>query len=155
MKNTVQKSTPNFFSQNKDLIIASSTILLLATAGYTWYYFKKKKENTLSSEKTQAQLIPSKAANFPMIATSKKGSESALKERSTIKYGSRSAAVKILQRYLKIYKEDLGNSGVKSDGVDGIFGPKTASAAKKRLGKAVFNQSDIDGMERTLKTMGK
>ena len=72
-----------------------------------------------------------------------------------IKMGSRHADVKVLQRYLKIYKEDLGRSGPKRDGVDGIFGPKTSRAAQKRLKKTVFTQTDIAGMRKALLSLGK
>ena len=61
--------------------------------------------------------------------------------------------VKILQRYLKIYKLPLGKTGPNRDGVDGIFGPKTASAAQKQLGKTVFQKADIDAMKKTLQTL--
>jgi peptidoglycan hydrolase-like protein with peptidoglycan-binding domain len=72
-----------------------------------------------------------------------------------IKYGSRHPDVKILQRYLKIYKEDLGKTGPKRDGVDGQFGPKTSRAAQKRLKKTVFTQADIAGMRKALSSLGK
>jgi hypothetical protein len=60
-----------------------------------------------------------------------------------------------LQAYLKIYKENLGKSGAKRDGVDGVFGPLTLKAAKKRLGKSEFTEKDISGMRKALKMMGK
>ncbi|GAK75608.1 hypothetical protein JCM19296_1200 [Nonlabens ulvanivorans] len=63
--------------------------------------------------------------------------------------------MKILQRYLKIYKEDLGKTGPKRDGVDGQFGPKTSRAAQKRLKKTVFTQADIAGMRKALSSLGK
>lgn len=72
-----------------------------------------------------------------------------------MKLGSRHADVKVLQRYLKIYKEDLGKTGAKRDGVDGNFGPKTSKAAQKRLKKTVFTQADIAGMRKALLSLGK
>lgn len=156
MKKTTPKTTSNFFQENKDLIIAGSTIILLAGAGYTWYYFKKKREhsktNKLSSDTADLNLEASNSAQPNRSITKPNTRNTSL---YPIKYGSRNNEVKILQSYLKIYKENLGSSGSRKDGVDGIFGPKTASAAKKRLGKVVFLKSDIDGMKKTLKSMGK
>lgn len=156
MKTKIPNKASNFFQENQDLIIAGSTILLLAGAGYTWYYFKNKKEhlkvNKLPSDTFDLSLA---APVAPQPDRNSIISSTINNSIYPIKYGSRSPEVKILQSYLKIYKENLGSSGSKKDGVDGVFGSKTASAAKKRLGKAVFLKSDIDGMRKTLKSMGK
>ena len=154
MNKAIIESKPNFFTKNKDLLIAGSAIVLLAGAGVTWYYLKKKKEKLVNSNSVSTGLT-SMSNPTPRRANTRALSPISSKTVYPIQYGSRHADVKILQRYLKIYKMDLGSSGPKKDGVDGIFGPKTARAAKKQLGKSIFKTSDIDGMRRTLKTMGK
>ncbi|WP_346881308.1 peptidoglycan-binding domain-containing protein [uncultured Algibacter sp.] len=160
MKKTITKPKPNFFTKNKDLLIAGGAIVLLAGAGATWYYLKKKKETLKKNDLTSTGLTSASMSSSGRLNTPVRPNSTPLSSTSTtsgypIKYGSRHADVKVLQRYLKIYKADLGSTGPKRDGVDGIFGPKTARASKKQLGKSVFTTSDIDGMRRTLKTMGK
>lgn len=161
MKKAITKSTSNFSTENKDLFIAGGTIITLVGAGFTWYYFQKKKKqkqmNSLGSKESTALAQNTTTSSKVAVRSVSKRSSSSSSNKSgyPIKYGSRHSDVKILQRYLKIYKENLGTSGASRDGVDGIFGPKTARASKKRLGKAVFSASDINGMRSTLKTMGK
>ncbi|WP_010520476.1 peptidoglycan-binding domain-containing protein [Aquimarina agarivorans] len=151
MKKNISKPKPNFFTEHKDLLIAGGTIVVLAGAGFTWYYLQKKKQPNSQRDIATITETPKSAIhsikNVPSAVTRKSG--------YPLQYGSRHTDVKILQRYLKFYKEYLGTTGAKGDGVDGIFGPKTARAAKKRLGKSVFTQQDIEGMKRALKTMGK
>ena len=156
MKKTNKKAAPNFFNKNKDLLIVSGAIVLLAGAGITWFYVKNKKEKLAESNKATAEIVPiSVAKKSTIIPRSKSLPSTSSSSGYPIKYGSRHTDVKILQRYLKIYKADLGNTGSKRDGVDGIFGPKTAREAKKQLGKSVFTLSDINGMRKALKTLGK
>ncbi len=160
MKKAITKSTSNFFTENKDLLIAGGTIITLVGAGFTWYYFQKKKKQkqmtlTGSKQSTAVSQNTTTSSKVAVRSVSKRSASSTGKSGYPIKYGSRHPDVKILQRYLKIYKEDLGTSGARRDGVDGIFGPKTARASKKRLGKSVFTTSDINGMRNALKAMGK
>jgi len=148
MKKTSQNTDSNFFKDNKDLVIAGSAIVIVAGAGFAWYYFKKKKE---SKQTTAENTITVATKNTTPIA-SKRSSLPAKKVKSgyPLQFGSRHPDVKVLQRYLKIYKEDLGKTGKKRDGVDGIFGSKTLRASKKRLGKSVFTSKDIVGMQKAL-----
>jgi len=147
MKKAVSKQEVNFFQKNKEVFIIGGSIVVLAGVGFTWYYLKKKEERTN---------IASQSAKNPRVTTIEVPS-SAVDNTSSfrIRRGSRHPYVKILQRYLKMYKEDIGRSGANRDGVDGIFGPKTEKAAKNRLGKTVFTKKDIDGMRDALKMLGK
>lgn len=167
MKQTNLKAKPSFMTKNKDLLVVGGVIVVLSGAALTYYLMTKKKENKklaqASTSTASTTSIPGTTTTFttpPFIPVSTGGSSSATKPVTTtggitIKRGSRGADVKVLQRYLKIYKEDLGRSGSKRDGVDGIFGPKTARAAQRRLKKTVFTKADIAGMLKALKSLGK
>lgn len=148
MKNTSKNTSTNFFEQNKDLIIAGSAIVVVAGAGFAWYYFKKKKENKQTISKNTITLPTQN--RMPVISQRSSTPSKKVKLGYPLQFGSRHKDVKILQGYLKIYKEDLGRTGKKRDGVDGIFGSKTLRAAKKRLGKSVFTSKDIAGMRKAL-----
>lgn len=164
MKQTNLKAKPSFMAKNKDLLVVGGVIVVLSGAALTYYLMTKKKEKKkLAQATTSTTFVPVTTTTFttpPFIPVSTGGSSSATKPVTTtgditIKRGSRGADVKVLQRYLKIYKEDLGRSGPKRDGVDGIFGPKTARAAQRRLKKTVFTKADIAGMLKALKSLGK
>jgi peptidoglycan hydrolase-like protein with peptidoglycan-binding domain len=164
-----QKSTtanPSFMTKNKDLIVVGGVIVVLAGAATAYYFITKKKEKKeaeLTSASSGVTTVASGSSSYqtpPFIPSSSTSSSSSTKPVITktgypIKYGSRNPDVKILQRYLKIYKEDLGKTGPKRDGVDGQFGPKTSRAAQKRLKKTVFTQADIAGMRKALSSLGK
>lgn len=164
MKKTQSKKTPSFFAKNKEALVVGGVIVVLAGAGLTYYYIQKKKDKKkeMASNDSSVKLDSSSSSSgyktppfVPSGASSSSSKPIITKKGYPIKYGSRNADVKILQRYLKIYKEDLGRSGSKRDGVDGIFGPKTSKAAQKRLGKTVFTQADIAGMRKALLSLGK
>ncbi|MEQ3656526.1 MAG: peptidoglycan-binding domain-containing protein [Dokdonia sp.] len=166
MKQTNLKTKPSFMTKNKDLLVVGGVIVVLSGAALTYYLMTKKKEKKklaqASATTTATAPIPRTTTTFttpPFIPVSSGSSSSSTRPVSTtssiIKKGSRGTDVKILQRYLKIYKEDLGRSGPKRDGVDGIFGPKTARAAQKRLKKSAFTKADIAGMLKALKSLGK
>ena len=164
-----QKSTtanPSFMKKNKDLLVVGGVIVVLAGAATAYYFMTKKKEKKeaeLASVSSGVTTVASGASSYqtpPFIPSTSTSSSSSTKPVITktdfpIKYGSRHPDVKILQRYLKIYKEDLGKTGPKRDGVDGQFGPKTSRAAQKRLKKTVFTQADIAGMRKALSSLGK
>ena len=155
MKTTTQ-NPQSFFVKNKDLIIVGGTIAVIVGAGLTWYYLKKKKDTSdevISYPITLPGTTASKYTKQPLprtgISTKSKYSNSGY----PIKYGSQHRDVIILQRYLKIYKENLGKTGTNKDGVDGKFGALTLKAAKKRLGKSVFTENDINGMRKAIETI--
>ena len=165
-----QKSTtanPSFMTKNKDLIVVGGVIVVLAGAATAYYFMTKKKEKKEAEIATTSSsgitTVPSSSSSYqtpPFIPSSSTSSSSSTKPIISktgypIKYGSRHPDVKILQRYLKIYKEDLGKTGPKRDGVDGQFGPKPSRAAQKRLKKTVFTQADIAGMRKALSSLGK
>jgi len=158
MKQTQSKSAPSFISKNKDIFVVGGVIVLLAGTAITYYYVSKKKQkkeelvNTTDSSAIKTVSSVSHTPPFVPISTKK---PLITKSSNIIKIGSRHPDVKVLQRYLKIYKEDLGRTGPKRDGVDGIFGPKTAKASQKRLGKTVFTQADMVGMRKALLSLGK
>lgn len=145
-----KNTTPSFIKENKDLLIAGGAILVLASAGFAWYYVKKKKQST---DVNTASILEEKSVSNPISASTIQPVKKSMQYE--VKYGSKNEGVEILQRYLKIYKEDLGVSGANRDGIDGVFGPKTARAAKKRLGKAVFTKADIEAMRKTLKSTNR
>ena len=158
MKQTQSKSTPTFIAKNKDILVVGGVIVVLASAAITYYYLSKKKQkkenfvNTNDSADSETSITVIKTPPFVSTSTKK---PSTTKPGNLIKMGSRHPDVKVLQRYLKIYKEDLGRTGPKRDGVDGIFGPKTAKASQKRLGRTVFTQADMAGMRKALLSLGK
>lgn len=165
MKQRQSKSIPSFFAKHKEALVVGGVIVVLAGAAVTYYYVKKKKDKKKEMASNNPSTIKLDVSNNssgyqtpPFVGSTTVSSSSQpiiIKKGYPIKYGSRNPDVKILQRYLKIYKEDLGRSGSKRDGVDGIFGPKTSKAAQKRLGKTVFTQADIAGMRKALLSLGK
>ncbi|WP_024772897.1 peptidoglycan-binding domain-containing protein [Aquimarina macrocephali] len=132
-------------STDTTLWIAITGIVILGGAAYLWY--RKRKENNedlmlldtadATSERTPKTVVRSR---FRCANT-----------QYPLEYGTCHADVELLQRYLKIYNEDLGRSGKNKDGVDGKFGSKTVKAARKRLGKDAFTKEDIEGMKLSLK----
>lgn len=167
MKQTKTNAKPSFMAKNKDLLVVGGVIVVLAGAGLTYYLMTKKKDkkisqnaNGTSTTTTTTTSSGSGTSYTPPFVPVSSGSSSGTRPNTPkrgypIKMGSRHPDVKILQRYLKIYKEDLGRSGPKRDGVDGIFGPKTSRASQKRLKKTVFTSADIAGMKKALKSLGK
>lgn len=144
------KINTTFLSKHKDILVISGTLLALSTAAIGYYYYRKKKQTKIQNDgdAINYQTPPFVGANgLPKSINSNKN--------YPIGLGSRHPDVTILQRYLKIYKENLGRSGPKGDGVDGIFGQSTLQAAKKRLQKTVFTKADILGMRKALKSLGK
>lgn len=165
MKQIKTKSKTSFVAKNKDILVVGGVLVVLAGAAVTYYLMTKKKEKKSTTANgtslTTNSSVASNTSNYqtppfvPLSSSSSSTKPVSTSSGKTIKIGSRGADVKILQRYLKIYKEDLGRTGPKRDGVDGIFGPKTARAAKKRLKKSVFTALDIAGMRKALKSLGK
>lgn len=167
MKQTNSKKAPSFMAKNKDILVVGGVIVVLAGAAVTYYYMTKKKnkaanassDSSTTAVNTSGTSTIYQSPPFVPVGTIPSSSSSTKpiisKKGYPIKMGSRHADVKVLQRYLKIYKEDLGRSGPKRDGVDGIFGPKTSRAAQKRLKKTVFTQTDISGMRKALLSLGK
>jgi peptidoglycan hydrolase-like protein with peptidoglycan-binding domain len=165
MKQTKSKVAPSFMAKNKDLLVVGGVIVVLAGTATAYYFFTKKKKQLADTSGTTTAASTSSGASTtyqspPFVPINTGSSSSSTKPIITkrgypIKIGSRHADVKVLQRYLKIYKEDLGRSGPKRDGVDGIFGPKTSRSAQKRLKKTVFTQADIAGMRKALVSLGK
>lgn len=163
MKKIQTKTKPSFVTKNKDILVVGGVIVVLAGTAVAYYLVKKKKEKKTAQSNASGTTIATSNSGtsatfstppFRPITTSP-SSTKPITNGATIKIGSRGNDVKVLQRYLKIYKEDLGRTGPKRDGVDGIFGPKTARAAQKRLKKTVFNKMDIAGMLKALKSLGK
>jgi len=166
MKQIKPKVAPTFISKNKDILVVGGVIVVLSSAAIAYYYMAKKKVKNEEKDSSVTGTIVSNSSETsatynspPFVPVNTGGSSSSTKPIITrgypIKLGSRHADVKVLQRYLKIYKEDLGKTGVKRDGVDGIFGPKTLRAAQKRLNKTIFAQVDIAGMRKALLSLGK
>ena len=155
MKQTQSKATPSFMAKNKDVLIVGGVIVVLAGAAVAYYHMTKKKDKRTSNSSSASTTYDSPP--FVPVNTSSSSSTKPIvtKRGYPIKMGSRHVDVKVLQRYLKIYKEDLGNSGSKRDGVDGIFGLKTSRAAQRRLKKTAFTQADILGMRKALSSLGK
>lgn len=161
MKQIQSKTTPSFVAKNKDVLVIGGVIVVLAGAAVAYYLMSKKKEGAADENATDAVApnLPSSSTTYsspPLIPVNASNSSStSTKGGYPLKMGSRHADVKVLQRYLKIYKEDLGRSGPKRDGVDGIFGLKTSRAAQRRLKKTAFTQADILGMRKALTSLGK
>tara|TARA_R110002049_G_scaffold113040_3_gene263081 strand:+ start:5745 stop:6245 length:501 start_codon:yes stop_codon:yes gene_type:complete len=166
MEQPKPKVAPSFTTKNKDILVVGGVIIVLSSAAIAYYYMTKKKDKNKEKDSSAASTIVSNSSGTsatynspPFVPVNTGGSSSSIKSIVTrsypIKLGSRHADVKVLQRYLKIYKEDLGKTGAKRDGVDGIFGPKTLRAAQKRLNKTIFTQADIAGMRKTLLSLGK
>ena len=155
--NETQTST----NSSTQLLVVGGIILVLAVGGFTWYYFskKKKKESTPSLDDDIVDANVFTTPPFRPISNSNTSSTSTSTSSSSsssiyIKKGSRHPDVKILQRYLKYYKQTLGRSGPKRDGVDGIFGNLTAKGDQKQLGKTILTRSDIKSIKNTLKLLG-
>jgi len=153
---------PSFFTTYKTPLIIGGVVVVLAGIGITYYIMSKNKKKEKEETPTYTDVsvtIPSAPSRYtpPYTPSGIKTSTATPTSSSKvlIKYGSRGSLVSILQRYLKMFKEDLGNTGAKRDGVDGAFGSKTANAAKKRLGKTVFTAADIEKMKKALNTLGK
>jgi peptidoglycan hydrolase-like protein with peptidoglycan-binding domain len=153
---------PSFFAKHKTPLIIGSVIFVAAGIGITYYVMNKKKkkesEQDTGVDKTLVSTNYSPTTFTPPYTSPGTKTSTPIRTSSgkvLIKYGSRGSLVSILQRYLKMFKEDLGKTGAKRDGVDGSFGPKTAKAAKKRLGKTVFTAVDIEKMKKALNTLGK
>ena len=163
MKSSNIQVQPSFFQRNKMPILIGGVVVLIGGGVLTYFLLNKKKKN---NEK-QANDTPNFTASIPPVSGSsstppyvptRSGTQPPTRSTSSkaiIKYGSRGSLVHILQRYLKVFGEDLGKTGSNRDGVDGIFGKKTAGAAKKRLGKTVFTTADIEKMKKALTTLGK
>ena len=154
-------------NSSKEVLIVGGIILVLAIGGFTWYYLSKKKEhnapdNDANGNETDVidastyRTPPFRPTGGSSTSTSSPSPSSSSSSSSTIyiKRGSRHPDVKILQRYLKYYKEPLGRTGPNRDGVDGIYGKLTERASRKRLGKTAFTKSDITSMKNTLKLLG-
>lgn len=154
------KTVDNSPNSSKELLVVGGVILVLAIGGFTWYYFSKKKKHNASNNDANLESDDPTGTSifttppFRPTSTSTSTSTSSSSSAVYIKRGSRHPDVKILQRYLKYYKEPLGRTGPKRDGVDGIYGKLTERAARKRLGKTSFTRSDITSMKNTLKVIG-
>jgi peptidoglycan hydrolase-like protein with peptidoglycan-binding domain len=141
-----------FIEKHKDALVLTGTLVVLAGAGLTYYHIKKKRLQKAAKDdaghmRTISQTI---SKGLGKRGTSTRSARPVLTQR-----GSRGESVKVLQRYLKIYKADLGHTGPNKDGVDGIFGPKTEKAAQHWLKKTAFTTQDIAGMRKALTSLGK
>lgn len=65
------------------------------------------------------------------------------KNEYPLRYGSCGTGVKTLQSFLLAKGYDLGNSGIKGNGVDGKMGNKTLSALKKHKGKTTLSKTQL------------
>ena len=162
MKNTQMQVQPSFFARNKTPLLIGGGLFVVGGIVLTYFLLKKKKKKEEVKMVEHQVSIPSSTSTStftpPYVPSSSTQNTTPVRTSSgkvLIKYGSRGSLVRVLQRYLKLFNEDLGRSGSKRDGVDGIFGRKTAKAAKKRLGKTVFKSTDIEKMKKALKTLGK
>lgn len=160
MKNTQMQVQPSFFARNKTPLLIGGGLFVVGGIVLTYFLLQKKEKKEEVKMVEQGASLPSSTAAFtpPYVPSSNTRNTTPIQTSSgkvLIKYGSRGSLVRVLQRYLKLFNEDLGRSGSKRDGVDGIFGRKTAKAAKKRLGKTVFKNTDIEKMKNALKTLGK
>jgi len=131
--------------------IVGGVILLVAVGGLYWYYrsSKRKQKETTLSDPDDISSIPDYQTP-PIVPVTTKPTTTTTASGVVIKAGSRHPDVKILQRYLKNRGAYLGKSGKSRDGVDGIFGPLTAKAARQLTGKTVFTQKDIQKYKQTL-----
>ncbi|EDP96540.1 hypothetical protein U8527_10520 [Kordia algicida OT-1] len=153
---------PSFLAKHKTPLIIGSIVFVVAGIGITYYVMSKKKKKQSQEKSGIAQSTANIAVSpsrytppFTSSGTKTTIPVQASSSKIVVKYGSRGSLVRILQRYLKMLHEDLGKTGAKRDGVDGAFGPKTAKAAKRKLGKTVFTTTDIEKMKKALKTLGK
>jgi len=146
MKKIVTKPKKTFFEQNKDLIVVGSVIVVLAGGAVAYMYYKKKKDqkevDLAQNQENTPQIIP---INTTIPVSSSSGSSSSssstprikyVKTGYPLKYRTRHQDVKILQAYLKIYKENLGKSGSKRDGVDGVFWTAHVKGCQKAIGQS-------------------
>lgn len=154
---TLQKPSQSAASYKEPLIIGGVLLLLASAAGV--YYYLQKTKSKQTQKPSQLPPLDISMATPPYTAQPRSGSTVPIvvhnKRGYPLKRGSRHSDVKVLQRYLKIYKANLGRSGAKRDGVDGIFGLKTQRAAQKHLKKTVFTHSDITEMRKALVSLGK
>ncbi|QKX05372.1 peptidoglycan-binding protein [Aquimarina sp. TRL1] len=127
--------------------IAITAFSVLTGAGY-WLYRKRKMAKENEGMTWQSGIRPSSSSLWSRTSRFKCSST-----KYPLTYGNCHEDVKILQRYLKVYNEDLGYSGKNRDGVDGQFGAKTAKAAKQRLKKDLFTKEDIQSIKTSLKMM--
>ncbi len=156
MKENAIKQT----AENSYVPYIVSGVAVIALGGVGYWIYQKQKNSSNPEQGSPNLLVSSNAA----IRTKKKVIKNYSKPRPKglrsryvlpyIKYGSRHPDVKILQRYLKFKKADIGATGKGRDGIDGIFGPKTLKASKKYLKKAQFSRMDINGMKATLQKNG-
>ncbi len=164
MKKASVGKMPNMPKKGKNnttgIIIGVTVLVAVGGAAYWYFNRKKKEEDQLElviggapvSRNTPRRTNPN--ISTPTITTPPRRTRFRCTNSGyPLAYGTCNEGVKVLQRYLKIYNEDLGTTGPGKDGVDGMFGSKTARAAKKRLNKVSFTQKDIKGMKTSLKMM--
>ncbi|MEP0271429.1 MAG: peptidoglycan-binding protein [Balneola sp.] len=138
------------------VIWVGGMIILLAGTGLTIWYIRRKKSQQVSalSDKDSKDHLTMLSAKPKRTITTPRFK--CISKSYPLNYGTCHEDVEILQRYLRTsFKEDLGKSGRKKDGVDGMFGPKTKQIAEQRLGKTSFTASDIIGMKSALKVVGR
>ncbi|MFY0689147.1 MAG: peptidoglycan-binding protein [Cyclobacteriaceae bacterium] len=149
-KTTAIKTTPDGREKASSelLWIGGGAILVLICGSAIWYIRKKKNEQQVQNS------IASKSAGSRSARSSTSGFK-CINSKYPLSHGTCHEDVKILQRYLKNFKMNLGSSGVNKDGVDGQFGNKTRSAALKVLKKDTFFEADIKGLKQSLAFAGK
>jgi len=137
--------------QSSTIYIVSGLIVLATAGGLYWYYQNRKRKKTEASLEVTDDLstIPDYQTP-PIVPIPTKLKTTTTSSGVVIKAGSRHPDVKILQRYLKNRGAYLGRSGKNKDGVDGIFGPLTAKAARALTGKTVFTAKDIKKYKSTI-----
>ncbi|WP_010182435.1 peptidoglycan-binding domain-containing protein [Aquimarina agarilytica] len=136
------------------VIVSGISVLSLGGVAF-WYFRKKQKEQVKGEAKVLAQNATYKPTPIKKyIPKPRPGGMRSKYVLPYIKYGSRHSDVKVLQRFLKFKKADIGKTGRNRDGVDGIFGPKTLKASKQYLNKTQFSRMDINGMKAALQKTG-
>jgi len=154
MKTSKSRTTPTKpkTATSGSTIYIVGGLILLATAGGLYWYYQSKKRKQHQTALSDPDLIPTipDYQTPPIVPIQTSTTTTSTASTTVIKTGSRHPDVKILQRYLKNRGAYLGRSGKNKDGVDGIFGPLTAKAARALTGKTVFTSKDIQKYKSTL-----
>ncbi|WP_062062690.1 hypothetical protein [Aquimarina longa] len=150
------KNTSSNIKKQSNYFLWGGVTLIGVLGCVVWYFSPKNKfvevgETQIRSD-YQKQNDQENMIAEPVIEKKVRSSRfRCVNRKYPLAYGTCHPDVETLQKYLKIYKEDLGNSGTNKDGVDGMLGRKTIKAARKRLGKNSFTEKDIEGMKTDIK----